>query len=124
MPRIWGKVCRSVNNASINALVALSGADTYTAANGGIVALTRVLAVDWGPSGVRVNCICPGGVDTPMIAPAIEDEQILGFMRESTPLGRLARPEETARVALFLASDEASYMNGAIVPVDGGWTAR
>jgi meso-butanediol dehydrogenase / (S,S)-butanediol dehydrogenase / diacetyl reductase len=113
-----------VNNASINALVALSGADAYTAAKGGIVALTRVLAVDWGPSGVRVNCICPGGVDTPMIAPVIEDEQILGFMRESTPLGRLARPEETARVALFLASDEASYMNGAIVPVDGGWTAR
>jgi len=113
-----------VNNASINALVALSGADAYTAAKGGIVALTRVLAVDWGPSGVRVNCICPGGVDTPMIAPAISDEEVLGFMRESTPLGRLARPEEIARVALFLASDEASYMNGAIVPVDGGWTAR
>ena len=113
-----------VNNASINALVALSGADAYTAAKGGIVALTRVLAVDWGANGVRVNCICPGGVDTPMIAPAIADDQVLGFMQESTPLGRLARPEEIARVALFLASDEASYMNGAIVPVDGGWTAR
>jgi NAD(P)-dependent dehydrogenase (short-subunit alcohol dehydrogenase family) len=113
-----------VNNASINALVALSGADAYTAAKGGIVALTRVLAVDWGPRGVRVNCICPGGVDTAMIAPAIADEEVLGFMLESTPLGRLARPEEIARVALFLASDEASYMNGAIVPVDGGWTAH
>jgi NAD(P)-dependent dehydrogenase (short-subunit alcohol dehydrogenase family) len=113
-----------VNNASINALVGLSGADAYTAAKGGIVALTRVLAVDWGPSGVRVNCICPGGVETPMIAPVLEEEQVLGFMRESTPLGRLARPEETAQVALFLASDEASYVNGAIVPVDGGWTAR
>lgn len=113
-----------VNNASINALVGLSGADAYTAAKGGIVALTRVLAVDWGPSGVRVNCICPGGVDTPMIAPAIADEQILNFMRDNTPLGRLARPEETARVALFLASDEASYLNGAVIPVDGGWTAR
>jgi NAD(P)-dependent dehydrogenase (short-subunit alcohol dehydrogenase family) len=113
-----------VNNASINALVGLSGADAYTAAKGGIVALTRVLAVDWGPSGVRVNCICPGGVETPMIAPVLEDEQVLGLMRESTPLGRLARPEETAQVALFLASDEASYVNGAIVPVDGGWTAR
>lgn len=113
-----------VNNASINALVGLSGADAYTAAKGGIVALTRVLAVDWGPKGIRVNCICPGGVDTPMIAPAIADEAVASFMRESTPLGRLARPEETARVALFLASDEASYLNGAIVPVDGGWTAR
>jgi NAD(P)-dependent dehydrogenase (short-subunit alcohol dehydrogenase family) len=113
-----------VNNASINALVALSGADAYTAAKGGIVALTRVLAVDWGPRGVRVNCICPGGVDTAMIAPAIADEEVLSIMLESTPLGRLARPEEIARVALFLASDEASYMNGAIVPVDGGWTAH
>lgn len=113
-----------VNNASINALVGLSGADAYTAAKGGIVALTRVLAVDWGPKGIRVNCICPGGVDTPMIAPAIADEAVASFMRESTPLGRLARPEETARVALFLASDEASYLNGAVVPVDGGWTAR
>ncbi len=71
-----------------------------------------------GPSGVRVNCIFPGGVDMPMF----KDEQILGFMCESMPLGHLARPDETARVAVFLASDEASYMNGAIVPVDGGWT--
>ncbi len=113
-----------VNNASINALVALSGADAYTAAKGGIVSLTRVLAVDWGPRNVRVNCICPGGVDTPMLAPALADEQVSNFLRESTPLGRLAKPEETARVALFLASDEASYLNGAIIPVDGGWTAR
>jgi meso-butanediol dehydrogenase / (S,S)-butanediol dehydrogenase / diacetyl reductase len=113
-----------VNNASINALVGLSGADAYTAAKGGVVSLTRVLAVDWGPKGIRVNCMCPGGVDTPMIAPAIADEAVLGFMRESTPLGRLARPEETARVALFLASEEASYLNGAVFPVDGGWTAR
>jgi NAD(P)-dependent dehydrogenase (short-subunit alcohol dehydrogenase family) len=113
-----------VNNASINALVGLSGADAYTAAKGGVVSLTRVLAVDWGPKGIRVNCMCPGGVDTPMIATAIADEAVLGFMQESTPLGRLARPEETARVALFLASEEASYLNGAVFPVDGGWTAR
>jgi NAD(P)-dependent dehydrogenase (short-subunit alcohol dehydrogenase family) len=113
-----------VNNASINALVGLPGADAYTAAKGGIVSLTRVLAVEWGPKNIRVNCICPGGVDTPMIAPVLSDEQVLSFMRASTPLGRLARPEETARVALFLASDEASYLNGAIIPVDGGWTAH
>lgn len=113
-----------VNNASINALVGLSGADAYTAAKGGIVSLTRVLAVDWGPKNIRVNCICPGGVETPMISPVLSDEQILSFMRDSTPLGRLAQPEETARVALFLASEEASYLNGAIIPVDGGWTAR
>jgi NAD(P)-dependent dehydrogenase (short-subunit alcohol dehydrogenase family) len=113
-----------VNNASINALVGLSGADAYTAAKGGIVSLTRVLAVDWGPKNIRINCICPGVVETPMIAPVLSDEQVLSLMRESTPLGRLARPEEIAQVALFLASDEASYLNGAILPVDGGWTAR
>lgn len=113
-----------VNNASINALVAMPGADAYTAAKGGIVSLTRVLAADWGPKGIRVNCLCPAGVETPMIAPALADEQVASFLRDSTPLGRLARPEETAQVALFLVSDESSYLNGAVIPVDGGWTAR
>jgi meso-butanediol dehydrogenase / (S,S)-butanediol dehydrogenase / diacetyl reductase len=113
-----------VNNASINALAGLSGADAYTAAKGGVVSLTRVLAVDWGPRNIRINCICPGVVDTPMVAPVLADEQMATFMRENTPLGRLASPEEIARVALFLASDEASYLNGAVIPVDGGWTAH
>lgn len=113
-----------VNNASINALVAMPGADAYTAAKGGIVSLTRVLAADWGPKGIRVNCLCPAGVETPMIAPALADEQAASFLRDSTPLGRLAQPEETAQVALFLASEESSYLNGAVIPVDGGWTAR
>ncbi|QYJ16595.1 Dihydroanticapsin 7-dehydrogenase [Rubrobacter xylanophilus DSM 9941] len=113
-----------INNASINALVGLPGADAYTAAKGGVVALSRVLAVEWGPRGIRVNCICPGGVDTPMIAPVISDERVMQSMKQNTPLGRLARPEEIASVALFLASEEASYLNGAIIPVDGGWTAH
>jgi NAD(P)-dependent dehydrogenase (short-subunit alcohol dehydrogenase family) len=113
-----------INNASINALVGLPGADAYTAAKGGVVALSRVLAVEWGPRGIRVNCICPGGVDTPMIAPVISDERVMQSMRQNTPLGRLARPEEIANVALFLASEEASYLNGAIISVDGGWTAH
>lgn len=113
-----------INNASINALVAMPGADAYTAAKGGIVALTRVLASDWGPKGVRVNCICPGGVDTPMIAPVLQDPQVRAAMEANCPLGRVASPEEIARVALFLASDDSSYVNGVILPVDGGWTAR
>lgn len=82
------------------------------------------IEVGWGASRVWVDCICPGGVDTSMIVPVLENEEILDFMRESTPLGRLAHPEETAWVTLFLASDETYYVNGAIVPVDGGWTAR
>lgn len=113
-----------INNASINALVAMPGADAYTAAKGGVVALTRVLANDWGPKGVRVNCICPGPVDTPMIAPVLKDPQVREILETNCPLGRVASPDEIARVALFLASDDASYVNGVILPVDGGWTAR
>jgi meso-butanediol dehydrogenase / (S,S)-butanediol dehydrogenase / diacetyl reductase len=112
-----------VNNASINGLVAMTGADAYTAAKGGIVALTRVLAADWGPKGVRVNCVCPGGVNTPMIAEVLDDPAFGEGLRASAPLGRVAEPEEIARVAVFLASGAASYVNGAILPVDGGWTA-
>jgi NAD(P)-dependent dehydrogenase (short-subunit alcohol dehydrogenase family) len=113
-----------INTASINGLVALSGADAYTASKGGLIALTRVLASDWGPKGIRVNCICPGGVDTPMVAGAMTDPQTAEYLQMNSPLGRVARPEEIAQVALFLASDAASYVNGAIIPVDGGWTAR
>ncbi len=113
-----------VNNSSINALVALSGADAYTAAKGGVVALTRVLAIDWGPRGVRVNCICPGGVNTPMVAEALQAPGAAEAIKQANPLGRVAEPEELAAVALFLASDAASYINGAVLPVDGGWTAR
>jgi meso-butanediol dehydrogenase / (S,S)-butanediol dehydrogenase / diacetyl reductase len=113
-----------INNASINGLVGLPGADAYTAAKGGVVALTRILAVDWGPRGIRVNCICPGAIDTPMIAPALADQQVVEYFVTNCPLGRLGRPDEIAQVALFLASDAASYVNGAIIPVDGGWTAR
>ena len=113
-----------VNIASINALVAMPGADAYTASKGGIVALTRVLARDWAPKGIRVNCICPGGVDTPMIAGVVE--QLASENRElhPIPLGRIAQPAEIARMTLALASEDASYVTGVILPVDGGATAQ
>jgi NAD(P)-dependent dehydrogenase (short-subunit alcohol dehydrogenase family) len=113
-----------INNASINGLVAVPGADAYTASKGGLIALTRVLAADWGPKGVRVNVICPGPVDTPMNRPWLEDAAKAAYLTSSCPLGRVATPEEVAGVALFLASGAASYLNGAVIPVDGGWTAR
>lgn len=108
-----------INTGSSNALVAVPGADAYTAAKGGVVALTRILAITYAPD-IRVNCICPGAVRTPMIESmlvVLED-----YMNQNIPLKRVAEPEEIARVALFLASDEASYITGAIIPVDGGWT--
>ena len=113
-----------VNNASINGLVALSGADAYTAAKGGVIALTRVLASDWGPKGVRVNCMCPGGVNTPMVAELVDLAEAKAATDLFNPLRRLAEPGELAAVALFLAGDASSYINGAILPVDGGWTTR
>jgi NAD(P)-dependent dehydrogenase (short-subunit alcohol dehydrogenase family) len=113
-----------INNSSISGLIAVTGADAYTAAKGGLVALTRVMASDWVAKGIRVNCICPGPVDTPMNAPWLADAEKEKFLVAGCPMGRVARPEEIASVALFLASDLASYVNGAIIPVDGGWTAQ
>jgi NAD(P)-dependent dehydrogenase (short-subunit alcohol dehydrogenase family) len=113
-----------VNNASINAIAGVSGADAYTAAKGGVVALTRVLASDWGKHGIRVNCLCPGPVATPMIEPLLNQASFLETMVAHVPLGRVAEASEIASVAVFLASDAASYVTGAIVPVDGGWSAR
>ena len=111
-----------INNSSMNGIIGVPGADAYTAAKGGSVALTRVWALNYGPKGVRVNCICPGGIDTPMIAPA---KSLPGFSDgfKNYPIPRLGQPEEVAYAALFLASDESSYITGLILPVDGGWYA-
>lgn len=113
-----------VNNASINAIAGVSGADAYTASKGGIVSLTRVLAADWGAHNIRVNCICPGPVETPMISDLLGTHDFHAAMTGSVPLGRVARPEEVAGVAVFLATPAAAYINGAILPIDGGWSAR
>jgi NAD(P)-dependent dehydrogenase (short-subunit alcohol dehydrogenase family) len=113
-----------VNNSSMNALVGESGADAYTAAKGAIASLTRVMAKDNAQYGIRVNCTCPGGTDTPMIQEALETIPGLKEHLESgIPLGRLAKPEDIANVALFLASDLSAYMTGVVIPVDGGWYA-
>lgn len=93
----------------------------YTAAKHGIIGLTRQFALDGAP-GVRVNCLCPGWVDTPLIE--VVKRPLYEWLVKSTPLGRLAQPEEIARAALFLASDDSSFMTGAPLIVDGGWTAR
>ena len=113
-----------INNSSINGIVGVSGADAYTASKGGLIALTRALAVDWAKSGIRVNCICPGPIDTPMIADAMQQEGFSTHFESMIPLGRIGLAREVANVAVFLASDEASYLTGAIIPVDGGMSAH
>lgn len=113
-----------VNNASIQAIAAVSGADAYTAAKGGIVSLTRVLASDWGPKNIRVNCICPGPIETPMINELLAQDEFRHLLIDPVPLNRAGTADEIAEVAVFLAGPGASYVNGVILPVDGGWSAR
>lgn len=111
-----------INNSSLNGIIGVTGADAYTASKGGVVALTRVMAADYGKHNIRVNCICPGAINTPMIGEVLDIPEIAKNY-ETGPLGRVGEPEEIAQAALFLASDEASYITGVILPVDGGWSA-
>lgn len=112
-----------VNVASISGLAADYGFAAYNAAKAGLINFTRVLAIDHGRDGIRVNAVCPGLVDTPLAAPLAAIPGLMDAWHETIPLGRAARPDEIAEVIVFLASDKASYMTGSIVVVDGGMTA-
>jgi meso-butanediol dehydrogenase/(S,S)-butanediol dehydrogenase/diacetyl reductase len=113
-----------INTASIYGLVGGKGAASYSAAKGGVVNLTQQVAIDYADEGIRVNSVCPGFVDTPMTEELLESERFYSFLEANTPMDRPAQPEEIAPVIAFLASEKASYMTGANVPVDGGWTAH
>jgi meso-butanediol dehydrogenase / (S,S)-butanediol dehydrogenase / diacetyl reductase len=109
-----------INTASVASLVAAPGMAAYVASKHGVGGLTKAAALDLIPHGIRVNAICPGFVDTPMLSGAIttaEDRAALGAL---APIGRIASAEEVAQTALFLASDAASYMVGVLLNVDGG----
>jgi NAD(P)-dependent dehydrogenase (short-subunit alcohol dehydrogenase family) len=95
----------------------------YCASKGGLVLLTKSLAIDHGPDGVRVNCVCPGLIDTEMADWIRRDEQAMADFAARTPAGRIGRPADIADAVAFLASDEASYLQGAVMMVDGGVTA-
>ena len=96
----------------------------YAASKGAVGQLVRSLALDWAARGVRVNGIAPGYVRTHLTAAMQSDPELLSLIEQSTPLGRLATPDEIAGAALYLASDAASYVTGSTLFVDGGWTAR
>lgn len=113
-----------VNTASIAAMIGSEAAHAYTAAKGGMIALSRALAVEFGPKNIRVNCICPGAIDTPMIAPVVDPLKKSGQPFMTSPIRRLGTPEDIAYCALYLASDESSFVTGTTFVVDGGYTAQ
>lgn len=116
-----------VNNASYFGLVGGRGAAAYCAAKGAVVNLTRAMALDHAHQNIRVNCVCPGSVDTPMLHAELElmggAAQVLHQFEAKHPLGRIAQPDEVAAAVLFLASSDAGFITGVALPVDGGITA-
>ena len=114
-----GKV---VNISSVAALTGLAPRPAYVPAKGAVIDLTRTLAVEWAPYGINVNCICPGFTLTPLAEEAFKRAGAnLDKVGQSVPMGRLAEPQDIADAALFLASDQARYICGVTLPVDGGW---
>ena len=112
-----------VNIASMHAIFGAPLSPAYAASKAGIVQLTKSLAVAWAADGIRVNAIAPGWIETPMTVPARSDAGRNRAILDRTPLGRWGTPEEIAGPALFLASDAARFVTGAVLAVDGGYSA-
>ncbi len=118
-----------INIASINGIVGYpiglgGGFDAYVPSKGGVVQFTKNLAIDYGKKNIRVNCICPGHIDTNLIREFLDNPERREWLEQRYPMGRIGRPEEIAYAALFLASDESSFVTGAPLIVDGGYTAQ
>lgn len=119
-----------VSTASISGLVGMPNQGAYGSAKGGVIQLTRVCAIEYAEQGIRANCICPGGILTPILyanphSPAgpVDPELVRGFLTQAQPIRRAGLPEDIANAALWLASEESSFVTGQAIVVDGGWTA-
>jgi NAD(P)-dependent dehydrogenase (short-subunit alcohol dehydrogenase family) len=118
-----------VNNASVAALVGDTGAAAYCASKGGVGLLTKAMALDYATRGVRVNAICCAEIDTPLFEREAAQwdmsvDEFRKILNEQHPIGRIGRPDEAAAAVAFLASDDASFITGTLLPVDGGYSAK
>ena len=124
--RLWRDLGRGgaiVNTASTSGIFASEQRVTYVSSKHGVVGMTRQLALDLGPLGIRINAVAPGVVRTPMTEAYFRNPDVAERIRSVYPLGRVAEPEDVAEVILFLASDRARHVTGAVIPVDAGYTA-
>ena len=112
-----------INMGSVDGLAGDANMAAYNAAKAAVVNLSRSMAIDFGPRGIRTNCICPGAIGTPVVLRMFTDER-RAAMEAATPLRRIGRPDDIAAVAVFLASDDAAFINGATIVADGGLMAR
>jgi 2-keto-3-deoxy-L-fuconate dehydrogenase len=128
IPRLVESHGAVINIGSVAGLIGVRKRFAYSATKGAVVAMTRQLAVDY-PTQFRVNCICPGTVDSPFVEAYLEKyhkhekESVREQLNQRQPIGRLGKPVEIAHLALYLVSDEAAFMNGSVITIDGGWTA-
>ena len=117
-----------INTASVAGMVGIINRAAYSASKGAVIALTKQVAIDYVEHNIRVNCLCPGTVDSPWVGRLLAQSDDAAEMRRSLearqPMGRLGTPEEVAGAALYLASDDAAFITGTGLVIDGGWTAK
>lgn len=124
MKNKWGRIINITSIASGQVGIGVMGGSHYSASKGGIIGMTEALANEWASLGINVNAIAPGAIDTPMSRNTrMTKEAMQGFLDQRVPLKRIGRPEEVASAVVFLASEEASYVTGSTIIVDGGWLA-
>jgi NAD(P)-dependent dehydrogenase (short-subunit alcohol dehydrogenase family) len=113
-----------VNTASAWGLVGAPGASAYVASKHGVVGLTKTAALEYAQQGIRVNCVCPGVIETPMTARGLSDPERRAHMIATEPIGRVGTPEEVAEAVVWLCSDAASFVTGHAMSIDGGYVAQ